>query len=78
MNNIAVYRNKINVSQERLSKELGCSSSAIGNYEQGTRGLTLEMSRSIVRALNSLGSKCTLDDVFPDPDDNIIESKDVA
>lgn len=67
MNQIAAIRDQADISQSQLVKELGWSQQRVSNYEAGTRTPGLAESRRIVAALNALGAKCTLDDVFPDP-----------
>ena len=67
MNRISEYRNKIGVSQAKLSKIVGVTPSAIGNYESGVRNINVEMCWKIVKALNQLGGDCLFDDVFPEP-----------
>lgn len=65
MNNIAVERKKLGVSQAQLSDVLNWGRSRLSNYEAGLREPGLSECRSIVDALNKLGASCTLDSVFP-------------
>lgn len=67
MNRIAEIRMKAEISQAQLFSQLGWSQGRMSNYESATRTPGLADSRRIVKALNALGAKCTLDDVFPDP-----------
>ncbi|HDL9513641.1 TPA: helix-turn-helix transcriptional regulator [Vibrio cholerae] len=72
MNKIAEHRNRIGISQSDLSKLVGVTPSAIGNYESGTRNINVDMCWKIVIALNSLGAKCTFQDVFPNPQTDVL------
>lgn len=65
MNNIANERKKIGISQSVLADACGWSASRIGNYEAGIRSPDLESCRRLVKALNKLGCKTTLDKLFP-------------
>ena len=65
MNNIAVHRKKLGLSQSALASLIGWNTSRLSNYEIEFRTASLEDSRLIVRALNSLGADVTLDDLFP-------------
>lgn len=67
MNRIAEIREKAQIKQGDLISALGWTQSRVSNYESGRRVPGLAESRAIVCALNSLGAKCTLDDVFPAP-----------
>nr|WP_319552424.1 helix-turn-helix transcriptional regulator [uncultured Vibrio sp.] len=67
MNKISEYRKKINVSQATLAKEAGYSwPSNISNFELELREINQTNMWKIVNALNRLGAKCKLHDVFPD------------
>ena len=70
MNRLAEKRNTLNISQDALAKHLGWRQSRIGNYEAG-RTPSLCDCRKIVSVLNSLGCKCTIDDVFPPSEQEI-------
>lgn len=65
MNNIALERQKLGLSQSQLALELGWGRSRLSNYESGLREPGLSECRMIVDALNSLGAECTLNSVFP-------------
>ncbi|MFJ2536641.1 helix-turn-helix transcriptional regulator [Pseudomonas sp. NPDC087614] len=65
MNRIADYREKAGIKQRDLVLILGWTQTRISNYESGRRIAGLAESRAITAALNQLGIKCTLDDVFP-------------
>lgn len=65
MNNIAKERKKLGLTQNALAKKLNWGQSRISNYESGLRNPSLSDCRSIVLALNKLGSETTLDDIFP-------------
>lgn len=65
MNNIAVERQKLGLSQSQLADALGWGRSRLSNYEADLREPGLSECRSIVETLNGLGAKCTLDSVFP-------------
>ncbi|WP_414648243.1 helix-turn-helix transcriptional regulator, partial [Cedecea sp.] len=56
---------KANISQQALAREAGWNQPRLANYERSLRVPSLDDSRHIVSALNSLGVSCTLDDVFP-------------
>ncbi|CAI1138861.1 MULTISPECIES: helix-turn-helix domain-containing protein [Serratia] len=70
MNNIAEQRNKLGITQSQLASACNMGKSRIANYEIGIRTPGLQDCRVIVSALNNLGAKCLLDEVFP-PEKNI-------
>ncbi|AWS78576.1 helix-turn-helix transcriptional regulator [Enterobacter hormaechei] len=65
MNNIAVERQKLGLSQSKLAHSLGWGRSRLSNYESNLREPGLSECRLIVETLNRLGAKCSLDSVFP-------------
>lgn len=65
MSNLRKYRESINVSQTALAEGIGFSQGAIGHWESGRRHPDLKTCRLLVKALNRLGAKVSLDDVFP-------------
>ncbi|AUG99721.1 XRE family transcriptional regulator [Prodigiosinella confusarubida] len=65
MSNIQAERKKLGLSQAQLADALSWNRSRLSNYEAGLRAPGLSECREIVEALNRLGSKCTLDSVFP-------------
>lgn len=65
MNNIAIERQSLGLTQEQLAMMFGWRQSRISNYENGTRKPNLSDCRRIVEKFNELGSECTLDSVFP-------------
>ncbi|CAG9414887.1 TPA: helix-turn-helix transcriptional regulator [Providencia stuartii] len=65
MNNIAEQRKKLGISQAVLASSIGWGQSRIANYELSIRTPSLNDCRVIVEALQKLGAKCSLDDVFP-------------
>lgn len=65
MSNLREVREAANVSQTALAKMVGCSQGAIGHYEAGRRTPNLSMCRELVNALNKLGEKVQIDDLFP-------------
>ncbi|HEY3983617.1 helix-turn-helix transcriptional regulator [Cedecea sp.] len=65
MNNIAKERQALGITQEYFASLFGWRQSRISNYENGSRRPALSDCRLIVDKLNSLGSNCTLDSVFP-------------
>jgi Helix-turn-helix. len=65
MNLIAEHREKSGIKQKELVVALGWTQARISNYEAGRRIAGLAECRAIVRALNKLGTQCSLDDVFP-------------
>ncbi len=65
MNRIAEIRERDQIKQGDLAKELGWQRSRLSNYENKRRQPSLADSRAIVAALNRLGVRCTLDQVFP-------------
>ncbi len=73
MNRIKETREAAGISQVALYRALGWSQGRLSNYEQGARKVGLDEARSLVSALNSMGCKCTLDEVFP-PASSINES----
>lgn len=74
MNRIADHRERAGIKQRELVLTLGWTQTRLSNYESGRRIAGLAESRAITAALNQLGVKCSLDDVFP-PD---IDFKKVA
>ncbi|WNP33614.1 helix-turn-helix transcriptional regulator [Enterobacter kobei] len=65
MTNLREIRESMNVSQTALAEMVGCTQGAIGHYESGRRHPDLKTCRTLVDALNKLGAKVRLDDVFP-------------
>jgi putative transcriptional regulator len=65
MSNLKQVREKAQVTQAALADEVGITQGAIAHYENGRRKPGLAEARQIVAALNKLGAKCRLDDVFP-------------
>jgi len=65
MTNLREIRESMNVSQTALADMVGCTQGAIGHYESGRRHPDLKTCRTLVDALNKLGAKVRLDDVFP-------------
>ena len=65
MNRIAELREAAGITQAALHRKLNWKQSRLANYESGARPLKLEDARLIVKALNQLGVRCTLDKVFP-------------
>ena len=65
MNRIAELREAAGITQAALHRKLNWKQSRLANYESGVRPLKLEDARRIVKALNQLGVRCTLDKVFP-------------
>lgn len=65
MNQVRTIRERADVSQAALRRQLGWNQSRLANYESGLRSPGLQEARLIVEALNKLGAKCTLDDAFP-------------
>lgn len=65
MNNIAIERQKLGLSQSQLAEALGWGRSRLSNYEADLREPGLSECRTIVETLNALGADCTLDSVFP-------------
>ncbi|WP_277760803.1 helix-turn-helix transcriptional regulator [Pseudomonas sp. A34-9] len=70
MNRIASFREGAGIKQRDLVSALGWTQTRVSNYESGRRVAGLAESRAITAALNQLGVKCSLDDVFP-PEMNI-------
>src|SRR5690606_38919090 len=64
MNKISSFREKAGTSQTALAEALGWSQGRLSNYEPKRRQPSLADSRAIVAALNRLGVRCTLDQVF--------------
>ncbi|MDX5298090.1 MAG: helix-turn-helix domain-containing protein [Gammaproteobacteria bacterium] len=67
MNKIRSIRESASISQAALYRKLGWSQARLANYEHGIRKAGLNEARQIVSALNALGAKCSLDEVFPAP-----------
>lgn len=65
MNCIASIREQAKIKQRDLITALGWTQTRVSNYETGHRTPGIPEARAIVRALNALGARCTLDDVFP-------------
>jgi len=65
MNRIAELRDKAGIKQRDLVAALGWTQARISNYEAGRRTAGLAECRAITAALNQLGAKCSLDEVFP-------------
>lgn len=78
MNRISAIRAKANIKQTALAAELGWSQGRMSNYESGRRQPSLSDSRAITVALNKLGAKCTLDEVFPPSADELVLDRRIA
>lgn len=65
MTNLREIRESMHISQTTLAEMVGCTQGAIGHYESGRRNPDLKTCRNLVDALNKLGAKVLLDDVFP-------------
>ncbi|MNG31507.1 helix-turn-helix transcriptional regulator [Pseudomonas sp. IT-P218] len=70
MNHVRSIREKAGITQAALRRSLGWNQSRLANYESGLRCPGLSEARLIVTALNALGAKCGLDEVFPPEDLN--------
>ncbi|KHJ69706.1 XRE family transcriptional regulator [Pantoea rodasii] len=65
MNNLALVRKKTGITQLQLAKAIGWGPSRIANYESNIRTPSLANCRLILKGLEKLGFKHTLDEVFP-------------
>lgn len=65
MNKISQIRNQLGITQLQLAEHIGWKQPRIANYETGTRAPSLEVAQKIVSALNTLGAKVCIEDVFP-------------
>ncbi|MEA5101461.1 MULTISPECIES: helix-turn-helix transcriptional regulator [Pantoea] len=65
MNNLALIRKKIGISQAVLAKSIGWGPSRIANYESNIRTPSLASCRLILKGLETLGHTLTIDEVFP-------------
>lgn len=65
MNHVRSIRKHAGITQAELRRALGWNQSRVANYESGLRRPGLSDARRIVAALNLLGARCSLDDVFP-------------
>jgi putative transcriptional regulator len=65
MNLVRSIRKHAGITQAELRRALGWNQSRVANYESGLRRPGLSDARQIVAALNLLGARCSLDDVFP-------------
>lgn len=68
MSALTIARKKAGITQQTLAQLVGLTQAAIGHYERGRRMPGLGECRRIVAALNEQGVACTLEDVFPEPD----------
>lgn len=78
MNRIREIREKAEISQASLHRSLGWRQSRIANYESGKRTPGLNEARDIVAALNALGARCTLGEVFPEPNPSAFHAPDAT
>lgn len=65
MNRIKQLRVKKGISQAQLARHMGWLQARISNYEMGKRLPNINDCQQLVKALNELGVKCSLDQVFP-------------
>ena len=65
MNNISQIRGQLGITQRELAHHIGWGQPRIANYETGLRAPSLLVAQKIVQALNSLGAKVCIEDVFP-------------
>lgn len=68
MNNISQIRGQLGITQRQLAQHIGWGQPRIANYETGLRAPSLVVAQKIVQALNSLGAKVCIEDVFPSHD----------
>lgn len=78
MNRIREIREKAEISQASLHRSLGWRQSRLANYESGKRTPGLNEARDIVAALNALGARCTLGEVFPEPNPSAFHAPDAT
>lgn len=78
MNKLKDFRNRIGVTQKNVADLVGVRQGTIARYESGARDFNITMARKIVFALNIMGSNCTFDDVFPDPQLNNTPNRKTA
>jgi putative transcriptional regulator len=65
MSNLKHVRQKVGLTQSSLAASVALTQSAIAHYENGRRSPGLGECRRIVFALNLVGAKVSLDEVFP-------------
>lgn len=65
MNRISEFRKAANLTQTELGLLINRSQGAIGHIETGRRQVSMDTAKRIVKAFNSRGISCSLDDVFP-------------
>ncbi|EKF9664397.1 helix-turn-helix transcriptional regulator [Vibrio cholerae] len=70
MQKIREVRTGAGISVSDLASLIGTESSAVYHYESGRRTPDFNQCWKIVNALNSLGAKCSFNDVFPNPESN--------
>ena len=66
MSALSTARKTAGVTQQQLAEMVGLTQAAIGHYEKLRRTPGLSECRRLVAALNKLGVKCGLEDVFPE------------
>lgn len=70
MNRIASLRKSLSISQSALAGKINSVPSRIANFEASRRCPDIQTCWMIVNALNELGANCTLEQVFPNPNNN--------
>jgi len=63
-NKLLLLRQKIDISQAELGKELGVSAGNISHIETGKQSLSLELAKGLIRLCSSKGIEISLDDLF--------------
>lgn len=70
MNKLKDLRHQVKATQKDIADLVGVSQGTIDRYESGARGVSIPMAWKLISALNSLGAKCSIADVFPDSQTN--------
>lgn len=70
MAGLAELRHRAGVSQGELGMAAGISQAAVSSIERGrSKTTSVEIAQRLVRALNSRGVQCSIDDIFPPEQD---------
>lgn len=70
MAGLAELRHRAGVSQSELGMAAGISQAAVSSIERGrSKTTSVEIAQRLVRALNSRGVQCSIDDIFPPEQD---------
>lgn len=64
MSNIRAIRTQLEMTQQRLAERLGCTQSAVGQWERGESSPSIEVGKRVVEVAAAGGLIVSLDHVY--------------